>query len=444
MPSPDSQTLPLGGAESLLKERIRVLLADARERTLWLVGPLSVEDLERVHSKLMSPPVWDLGHIAAFEDLWLAHNAGGVEPLRRDLFEVYDATETPRARRGDLPLLPHAEAYAYLEAVRDRSLEVLEDADLSGDGGGINDGGFVWEMVLQHECQHTETMLQCLQLASEGVYSPPGRRALPPLPLESAPGMARVEGGPFLMGDPGEGFAYDNERPRHEVDVATFEIDRLPVSNGDYLEFVDDGGYRRRRWWSEAGWAWRQSAGAEGPLYWTGDGRERRFDRVEAIDPSLPVMHVSWYEAEAFARWAGKRLPTEAEWEKAAAWGPGADEPRRFPWGDEPATHEVANLDQTAFRPAPVGAYPQGASAYGVAGLIGDAWEWTASPFDGYPGFRPYPYEEYSAIFLGGDFRVLRGGSWATRTHAVRNTFRNWDFPQRRQIFSGFRCARDA
>jgi iron(II)-dependent oxidoreductase len=256
--------------------------------------------------------------------------------------------------------------------------------------------------------------------------------------------MVLVEAGPFLMGAPAGDFAYDNERPQQEVELAAYEIDRVPVSNGDYMEFVEDGGYRRRRAWSEDGWAWRTSSGATHPLNWTADGYERRFERLAPIDPELPVMHVSWYEAEAFASWRGKRLPTEAEWEKAAAWAPGAAEPRRFPWGDEPPTHELANLDQTAFRPAPVGAYPDGASAYGVLGMIGDAWEWTASGFDGYPGFSAFPYREYSALFLGGPFRVLRGGSWATRTHAVRNSFRNWDFPQRRQIMSGFRCARDA
>jgi iron(II)-dependent oxidoreductase len=322
---------------------------------------------------------------------------------------------------------------------------VLEDVDLKGRRGGINHAGFVWEMVLQHEEQHSETMLQSMQLAESPIFEPRARRSLPSPPLHSAAGMAHVEGGTFPMGDGGAGFAYDNERPRHEVHVASFEIDRLPVSNGDYSEFIEAGGYKRRRWWSDAGWAWKSAAGTDGPLYWIGRDRERRFGRPEAIDPSLPVMHVSCYEAEAYAHWAGKRLPTEAEWEKAAAWGPEADEPRRFPWGDEAPSHDCANLDQTAFRPASVGAYPEGASAYGVLGLIGDAWEWTSSPFDAYPGFRAFPYEEYSGIFVGSDeFRVLRGGSWATQTHAVRNTFRNWDFPQRRQLFTGFRCARDA
>jgi iron(II)-dependent oxidoreductase len=436
LPSPHSNTLPLGGAESLLRERLATLLAEARSRTLRLVAPVSTENLERVHNKLMSPLVWDLGHIAAFEDLWLCHRAGRLPLLRPELIDVYDANETPRAHRGDLPMLPLADALDYMDAVRDRALGVLERADMRRDG-------FIWEMVLQHEHQHNETMLQCIQLADARLYSLSPAPYRPAAPL-AGPAMARVEAGPFPMGDAGAGFAYDNERPRHDVDLDAFEIDRLPVSNADYRAFVDDGGYRRRDLWSPEGWGWRGEASARGPLFWDDDGRERRFDRRDPIEPSLPVMHVSWFEADAYARWAGKRLPTEAEWEKAAAWGPGAREPRAFPWGDEPPSAELANTDQLAFGPLPVGAHPAGQSAYGVHGLIGDAWEWTATELTGYPGFRPHPYREYSEVFFGQGYKVLRGGSWATRPRATRNTFRNWDLPQRRQIFTGFRCARDA
>jgi iron(II)-dependent oxidoreductase len=435
--------VPLGGAEPLVGEWIRILLSDARERTHWLVEAVSDADLERVHDPLMSPLVWDLGHIAAFEDLWVSGRGTGMEPLRPDLMEVYDATETPRAHRGDLPYLRYGAALEYMERVRERALLVLDRMDLSPGLGDLHRGGFLWELLVQHEHQHNETMLQCLQLAEPGTYAPP-RRALPAAPAHPPAGMARVEAGPFEMGDAGRWFAYDNERPRHERHLAAFEIDRLPVTNGDYLEFVEDGGYRRRELWAERGWAGLQRSGVDRPLYWSRDGSERRFDRVTDIDPTRPVMHVSWYEADAFARWAGKRLPSEAEWEKAAAWGPYASGPQRQPWGDEPPSHESANLDQTAFGPAPAGAYPDGASSYGVLGMVGDAWEWTASDFTRYPGFRAYPYREYSELFFGDGYKVLRGGSWATRTRVMRNTMRNWDLPERRQIFAGFRCARDA
>jgi iron(II)-dependent oxidoreductase len=409
-----------------------MLLAEARERTIRLVVPLSEDGLHRQHSPLMSPIVWDLAHIAAFEDLWLCHRAGGGELLRPELAELYDAFETPRARRSELPLLRAPEARAYLDAVRERALAALEHA-----------GGFFCDLVVQHEHQHNETMLQALKLAPAGVYAPE-RRPLPPAPAASPDGMARVPAGPFLLGDGGDGFAYDNERPQHEIELAAFEIDRGPVTNGAYLQFLDQGGYRRRELWSEDGWAWRREEAIEAPLCWTAAGGVRDFERTLPLDARLPVQHVSWFEAEAFARWAGKRLPTEAEWEKAASWDPEAEAKRAFPWGDEPAGSERANLDQLAFGPAPAGAYPAGASAYGALGLLGDCWEWTASAFGPYPGFSAFPYREYSEVFFGDRYRVLRGGSWATRPRVARATFRNWDHPHRRQIFAGFRCARDA
>jgi gamma-glutamyl hercynylcysteine S-oxide synthase len=415
----------------LLFTDVRELLTEARQRTLALVENVSDEDLDRVHDPLMSPLVWDLGHIAAFEDLWLAQRTGGMKPLRPDLAVVYDAAETPRADRGDVPYLRRSEALEYMADTRARSLEVLDRVARVGP---------VWEMVVQHEHQHNETMLQTLQLAEPGVYSPERR----PLPSrEAASGTVRIDAGAFPLGEPDAEFAYDNERPQHMVHVPAFEIDRTPVTNGAYLDFVEDGGYRRRELWTDEGWAWRETNAIERPLYWTDDGRVRRFERIEPLDPELPVMHVSWYEADAYARWRGARLPTEAEWEKAASWDEAAGEKRRFPWGDDAPDESVANLDQLGFDAAPAGAYPDGASPYGVLGMTGDCWEWTASDFVAYPGFRAWPYREYSEVFFGGPYKVLRGGSWATRPSVARTTFRNWDYPQRRQLFAGFRCAVD-
>ena len=436
MPPLQTQTQPRGGADVV--PEYGELLAEARERTLALIEPVSVENLERVHSTLMSPLVWDLGHIAAFEDLWLCQRAGGLEPLREELSQVYDAAETPRADRGELPFLRYEEALAYMEQVRERALAVLERADLSPGGDRLNAHGFAWEMLVEHEHQHNDTMLQALALAEPGVYAPRRR----PLPQQTVAygETVTIAAGAFTLGIDPEGFAYDNERPAHEVGLDTFAIDRVPVTNGAYLEFVDDGGYGRPELWSPEGWDWREREGIERPLYWSADGGARSFERVEALDARLPAMHVSWYEADAFARWRGGRLPTEAEWEKAAAWDPAGGAKLRFPWGEDAPTQELANLDQLAFGPAPAGAYPRGASPAGVLGTIGDAWEWTASDFGPYPGFEAFPYPEYSEVFFGQGHKVLRGGAWVTRPRAVRNTFRNWDFPQRRQIFNGFRC----
>ena len=426
--NPNSQ--PLGGVEPHPGDELRALLAETRERTLRLVRDVADADMDRVHDPLMSPLVWDLAHIAAFEELWLCMRTGGHEPMHPDLLTVYDALETPRAIRGEVPHLDLAGAREYLEEVRVRSLAVLERGA----------EGMVWDLVVQHEQQHNETMLQTLALADAGVFTPPPARPRPRAAARTG-GMVRIPAGPFLAGAAAAGFAYDNERPRFEVELAEFHIDALPVTCGDFAVFVEDGGYRRREWWSDAGWAWAQDTAVTGPLHWTGDGRVRHFDDLRPLDAALPVMHVSWFEADAYARSVGKRLPTELEWEKAASWGPGAERPRTYPWGDEAPTAERANLDHTAWGPVPAGALAAGSSAYGVLGLVGDAWEWTASEFRGYPGFRPHPYREYSEVFFGDRYRVLRGGSWATRARVARNTFRNWDLPERRQIFSGFRCA---
>ena len=427
----------------LLVQRFRAALAEARGRTLALVAPVSEENLDKQHHPLMSPLVWDLGHIAAFEDLWLCQRAGGLEPLRADLSDVYDAAETPRAQRSEAPYLRRNEALDYMDEVRERALGVLERSDLSPGGDRLNANGFVWEMLVQHEHQHNETMLQTLQLVGPDVYSPP-RRGLPELAPEDGPLTVHVPGGGFAMGAPGHGFSYDNELPRHEVHVPAFDIDRTPVTNGAYLEFVHDGGYTRLDFWSAEGWHWRTREGVERPLYWDAEGNERRFEIAARIDPAMPAMHMSFYEAEAFARWRGARLPTEAEWEKAAVFDPRTQAVRRQPWGDEDAAPQRANVDQMAFGPAPVGSLPEGASPCGALGMIGDAWEWTQSGFEAYPGFIAFPYPEYSKVFFGGPHHVLRGGSWATRPSVARATFRNWDHPERRQIFTGFRCASDA
>ncbi len=365
-----------------------------------MVEPVSDTDLDRQHDPLMSPLVWDLGHIAAFEDLWLCRQTR-LELLRPELAELYDAAETPRAERVELPYLKRPEAIAYMEEVRERTLGHLDEV-----------GPFIGEMLLQHEHQHNETMLQTLQLAEPGVYAPERGRPAGP----AATGSVVVEGRPVEVGFEGEGFAYDNERPRHRVELRPYRIDRAPVTNAQFLAFVEDGGYRRRELWSEQGWEIREREGWERPLYWTADGEERRFDRLEPLARNLPVMHVSALEADAYARWRGARLPTEAEWEHAAS----LFEPER------------GELDQLGFGPGPAGPF------------VGDCWEWTASEFEGYPGFEAYPYREYSEVFFGAGYRVLRGGAWATRTRVARPSFRNWDHPHRRQIFAGFRCAEDA
>jgi len=453
VPIANSSALPLGGVDALPADgSLAELLVEARRRTLALVEPLTEDQVNRQFSPIMSPLAWDIGHIAAFADLWVSRAVPSREPLRPDLFEVYDATETPRAGRGELPYLRCHEALAYGDAVLERALAGLSEVDVSPAGDRLNAGGFVWHMLIQHEHQHNETMVQAMQLAGGAMpaplsRSPNGGRSAA---AGSAPtrGAATSEtvlfpGGRAPIGADAAGFAYDNERPRHEVELAAFELDAAPVTNGAFGEWVEAGGYAREKWWSPAGWAWRVRDGAKRPLYWTEDGLERRFDHLEEIDPDLPVTHVSWFEADAYAHAHGRRLPTELEWEAAATWDAETARQLPFPWGDEAPVPERANLDVSAGGPAPAGALAAGAAPCGALGMVGDVWEWTASELRGYPGFAAFPYHEYSEIFFGTGLRVLRGGSWATRPTLARPTFRNWDLPHRRQIFAGFRCVRD-
>jgi iron(II)-dependent oxidoreductase len=416
-------------------------LAEARERTEALVASVSDADLERVHSTLMSPLVWDLGHIAAFEDLWIVHRLGRRPLLHEQLADVYDAFETPRAGRGELPLLSAPEARDYLAEVRARTLDVIS-------ARGVGDG-LIAELIIRHEQQHNETMLQTLQLAHLENYRLDGGRARTANPStgnrHTGLELVEIPGGACTIGAPPNGFAYDNERPRHRTDVRGYLLGRTPITNATYLTFVEGGGYERREWWSDEGWSWKEDYDITRPGGWTSDLRsEWRLTGLEPLHPHRPVVHLSWFEADAFARAHELRLPTEDEWEKAATWDQEVGRARQMPWGDEvavPGWH--ANVDQLAGGPDAVGSHPEGASPYGCVGMIGDVWEWTASDFRGYPGFSPYPYREYSEVFFGREFKVLRGGSWATRPRVGTSTFRNWDYPPRRQIFSGLRVAAD-
>ena len=411
-------------------------LEAARERTRRLTDFEDAE-LTTQHSPLMSPLVWDLAHIGQQEDLWLLRGGNGAAQglLSAQVERLYDAFEHPRASRVTLPLLTPPEARRFIADVRGRVLDGLETAD--------EERLFAYVMVEQHEQQHVETMLATHQLRDgepilgSGSPLPPGR----PVP----DGSVLVPAGSFVLGVDGdqEPWSLDNERPAHVVDLPAFRIGRVPVTNAEWQRFIDAGGYDQPQWWSPRGWQHRLAAGLERPLFWSAEGSRRRFGVVEEIPPDEPVQHVCFFEAEAYAAWAGARLPTEQEWEKACAWDPGLGRRRRWPWGDSDWTPGLANLGGDALRPAPVGAYEAGASAYAVEQLVGDVWEWTTSGFEPWPGFTPMLYADYSAPFFGGDFRVLRGGSWAVGGASIRPSFRNWDLPIRRQIFCGLRLAWD-
>jgi iron(II)-dependent oxidoreductase len=397
-----------------LTELVADQLGHARGRTLSLLEPFDTDELCRQVSPLMSPLVWDLAHIAHYEELWLLRAIAGAPPTDARYDDLYDAFKHPRRERSELDVLGPADARAFAADVRGRVLEHLADVRFDGDDPLLRDA-FVYGMVIQHEHQHDETLLATIELM-EREYEDPGVgldttprrwRAQPPQRSLSAPtaercgGFVAVGGGATTIGTDSEPWAYDNERPAHGVELAPFRIGAAPVTNAEFATFVESGGYADEGAWSTSGWAWRNEAHLVHPQGWRAEGKgawsRLRFGRRDDLAPDEPVEHVCWYEADAFARWAGGRLPTETEWEAAAAAGA---------------------LDG-----------------------VGRVWEWTASDFLPYPGFRSFPYREYSEVFFGDEYKVLRGGSWATHPVACRTTFRNWDFPIRRQIFSGFRLA---
>ncbi|TCK24353.1 iron(II)-dependent oxidoreductase [Pseudonocardia endophytica] len=428
-------------------ERLRTKAADLLERSRARSSVLTdIDDTELVtqHSPLMSPLVWDLAHIGSQEELWLVRDVGGRAPLRPEIDGLYDAFQHTRSSRVELPLLTPSEARQYVGEVREKALDALGASPLRG--RRLEHDAFAFGMIVQHEQQHDETMLATHQLRDGGPLLDAPAPPRPATPL--GPAEVLVPGGPFVQGTSTEPWALDNERPAHTVDLPAFVIDAYPVTNAQYAAFVEAGGYDDRRLWTDVGWAHRIEVGLEAPRFWTRDADgtwwRRRFGVVEPVPGDEPVVHVSFHEARAYARWAGKRLPTEAEWEKAARFDPATGRSRRYPWGDDEPGAEHANLGQRHLQPAPVGSYPAGASALGVHQMIGDVWEWCDSGWHPYPGFTMFPYPEYSEVFFGGDYAVLRGGSFGTDASAIRSTFRNWDHPVRRQIFSGFRLARDA
>ena len=452
----------------------QAVLDRVRARTLDLAAPVNDRALTAQHSRLMSPLVWDLGHIANFEAMWLLRKLEVRIPDREDprwssgqMDALYDPMATPRTDRDQLPLPTPAEARGYLADVR-RQVHVTiaqlgARSGAAAAGGPLLQDGCVFHLVAQHEAQHQETMLQAIELREDLPYCPSFvDRSSWPVVAPPPSSTVLVPAGPFIMGTNDQEWAYDNERPAHQVHVEAFRLATAVVTNGEYLAFMNDGGYARPELWSAKGWGWRQSTGATAPAHWRADAaapggwRALVFGQLVAIDPICPVVHVNWYEADAFACWAGKRLPSEAEWEKAAAWDEGRQTSRRYPWGDQgldaaldPACVGApllanANLGQRRQGPGPAGAYPGGRSPYGCLQMLGDVWEWTSTWFDGYPGFRSFPYREYSEVFFGSSYRVLRGGSFVTDVTVARNTFRNWDYPERRQIFSGIRLAQDA
>jgi iron(II)-dependent oxidoreductase len=423
-------------------------VVEGRGRTLELVADLSDAELMGPRLRTVNPLRWEIGHVGWFQEQWVLRHGRGRPPLRSDGDALYDSAVVAHDTRWDLALPSREETVAYLRTVCDHVVEGLAARDVDA-----RERYFVLLSIF-HEDMHAEAMTYTRQTLG---YPAPrlggGRRESGRAPGGPLPGDTDVPGGIFRLGaTAAEPFVFDNEKWAHEVSLRAFALARAPVTQAEFADFVDDGGYRRRDLWSAAGWAWREGEGAEHPLYWRAEapGRwlRRDFDRWVSLEPYRPVVHVNWHEAEAWCRWARRRLPTELEWEVAAAGQPGTDgrlspDKRRFPWGDAPPGPERAALDWRSMGCVDVGALEGGDSAFGCRQMIGNVWEWTASDFGPYPGFERDPYKEYSEPWFD-THKVLRGGSWVTRSRLLRNTWRNFYEPDRRDVWAGFRtCALD-
>jgi iron(II)-dependent oxidoreductase len=455
-------------AANISSDEIARLLRDARGRTLALISDLSDEQMIGPRLSIVNPPLWEIGHVAWTQELWALRHLRARKPLVEGADRLYNSTDVAHDTRWELLLPSREQTLSYMEAVLNRVVEGL------GNGEPSPKELYFHLLVLFHEDMHGEALAYTQQTLGYpqpklGIGTEPQNEQL----RGAALGDAEIPGITFMLGaNPDSPFVFDNEKWAHAVEIAPFRIARAPVSNGEFAAFVDGGGYRRKEFWSAEGWRWLQTGGspsldksfskffkrdqeygsgsssgkAEHPVYWKKESNGRWFQRVFdewlPLRENLPVMHVNWYEADAYCKWAGRRLPTEAEWEMAASSELNRTQRKRnFPWGDAPPTPARANMDGGAGGLLEVGALPEGDSAFGCRQMIGNVWEWTASDFQPYPGFVADPYKEYSEPWFG-THKVLRGGCWATRARLIRNTWRNFYTPDRRDVWAGFRtCA---
>ena len=426
-------------------------MRDARARTLELFEDLDDQQIIGPRLPIVNPMHWEVGHVAWFHEYFVLQRVYGREPLDQRAQSLYDSIAIHHAQRWDLPLLSRADTVAYMARVEDQLLERLH-----GQMADLVDS-YLYQFTTYHEDMHDEAFIWTRQTLGYPTPSLAIARDIgPPADADAGalPGDVDVPGGQFLLGALGDApFVFDNEKWCHPVNVAPFRIARAAVTNAEFAAFVDDGGYQRQELWNERGWAWRQQEQAEHPVYWQPDGAGgwtiRVFDQVEALKPHRAVIHVNWHEASAWCRWAGRRLPSEAEWEAAAVGVPNAagtelaDNKRRYPWGDQLAGVERANLDGRSLGTIDVAALPDTDSAFGCRQMLGNVWEWCNDWFTPYPGFVPDAYKEYSQTLFG-QTKVLRGGAWTTRSRMVTGLYRNFFGPDRRDVLGGFRtCALD-
>ena len=427
---------------SVTAESLVDALMDARGLEMQLLAGLSDAEMLGHRAHFVEPPIWEMGHVGWFQEYWILRHLDGASTLLPGSDAIYDSFNVPYTFRWDHRYPSRRETVDFICDVLRRSARRLEGRTPTAEET------YFYTLAAHHEDMHAENLTLILQTHG---YARPRLDAFatawasPPVDPAYRPHDVTVPGGTFALGAaPDEPFVFDNEKWAHRVDVAPFRIASTPVTHAEFQAFVDDGGYRRRSLWDRRGWDWRRRESVEHPLFWQRDGGgrwyERRFDAIVPLEPWHPVVHVNWYEADAYCRWAGRRLPTEAEWEMAATVEPGTGRKRRFPWGDEPPSPDRASLDFRAAGTIDVRALAGGDSPVGCRQMIGNVWEWVDDTFAAYPGFVCDPYREYSEPYFGKK-KVLRGGCWATRSRLIRSTWRNFYMRHRRNIFAGFRTA---
>ncbi|MGB9178956.1 MAG: SUMF1/EgtB/PvdO family nonheme iron enzyme [Pyrinomonadaceae bacterium] len=428
-------------------KEIAQLLEAAHRETLKLFDLACEEDLHASPGFGFRPVIWHLAHIGVFEAYWILQKLKGESAPDERYERIFDPISTPREESRNLPT--RSEMETYLSKVRERVLRHLEATEFDDENPLLRDG-YIFRLVLEHEYQHQETLAYLFQLLDAPKKTRP-QKAEPevsfPISSSTINDMLLIPAGPFEIGAVWDTFVYDNELPARTLDLPAFKIDRLLTTNEEYAHFIAEGGYERREFWSDEGWSSKEKEDWNAPLYWTRDGGSWRV-RAMFEEAELPLAHpvtgISFHEAEAYARFRGKRLPTEAEWEKAASWDAERERKRLYAWGDKTPTTQLANFNFHFWGTTPVGIFSEGASPYGCLDMTGNVWEWTSTPFEAYPGFKAFPYTEYSEVWFDGDHRVLKGGSWATRAPLLRTSFRNFFRRQFRIAFAGLRCAADA
>lgn len=422
------------------------IMEDAHSRTVELLDGLDSDQMMGPRLPIVNPLIWEIGHVAWFHEQFILRMLYDFDPTIANGDDLYDSIDIEHTVRWDLPLLQLNECLSYIDEIKNKLFDRLDKPEAS------EQDSFIYQFATFHQDMHNEAYSYTRQTLA---YPTPNFAAAKDLGLTKSdtgphPGDVDIPGGTFQLGSTPEApFLFDNEKWAHDVTVYPFQMAKAPVTNEEFAAFIDDNGYKRRDLWPDVGWGWRQEMAAEHPVYWIPDGpgkwQMRRFDQIIDLPPHEPVIHVNWFEASAFCAWAGRRLPTEVEWEVAAALEPDGDKlgthKRRYPWGDEENSIGKANLDGRGLGCVDVAAFADGDSAYGCRQMLGNVWEWTNSTFEPYPGFVADSYKEYSEpVFY--TRKVLRGGGWATRTRMVTNMYRNFFTPERRDVLAGFRtCA---